>query len=401
MVMTLVRRTLSFSVARRIARRPHLAAVLALLLAGLSADPVRAQQPATFESEWAKLIVAAKQEGRLVASVGMVQDYQSVIDAFSEKFGIKVQSLGGSGSARVSRLLAERAAGRFTVDVFITSAAATTRRLEPIAALEDLPALMIHPEVTDTSKWYLNRHWYMDSADTKTIFTFNVRAQNTWVFWYNSDKLSAVDVASLKTPKDFLDPKWRGMMADQGWGDPGRLGDMTEAYLGSDAGPEWVRRYLTEMNVAFTNDMRLEETWLVRGRNPLTWGEGNIGNMLRDLQAKGLPIKEVRLPRETGSLEARGSCCITVLRNAPNPNAAKLFLNWFLSREGQTYLHNIEPPRSFTSMREDIPPGHTSEEIRRIPGMTYHFRDFDPKYRESEDAIRDFILKAYQDGQRR
>jgi ABC-type Fe3+ transport system substrate-binding protein len=375
------------------------ASPLLVILAALQIGTARADDDTRFSEEWSALAAAAKSEGRLVASVGMVQDYQRVLDAFGKKFGITVQALGGSGSARVSRILAERSAGKYTVDVAMLSAASTTRRLEPATALAEIPALMMHPEVTDTSRWYLNRHWYMDSADTKTIFAFNVRASSTWVFWYNTEKLTEADIASLKTPMDFLDPKWRGMMADQSWGDPGRLGDMQEAYLASDAGPTWVKRYLTEMNVAFTSDMRLEETWLVKGRNPLKWNEGNIGNILRDLHAKGLPIKDVRLPRETGVLEARGSCCITVLRNAPHPNAAKLFLNWFLSREGQTELHNIDPPRSFTSLREDVAPGNTSEDVRRVPGMTYVFRDFDPRYREEEQSIRDFILNAYREAQ--
>lgn len=371
-----------------------------LIAIAVALQPCAAQTSnGAFAEKWDALAASAKSEGRLVASVGMTQDYQRVLDAFTKKFGIPIQALGGSGSARVSRILAERTAGKYTVDVAMLSAASTTRRLEPAAALSDLPSLMMHPEVTDTSHWYLNQHWYMDSAETKTILAFNVRASSTWVFWYNKDKLTAADVASLKTPMDFLDPKWRGMMADQSWNDPGRLGDMTEAYLASDAGPTWVKRYLTEMNVAFTSDMRLEETWLLKGRNPLKWNEGNIGNVLRDLHAKGLPIQDVRLPRETGVLEARGSCCITVLNNAPHPHAAKLFLNWFLSREGQTELHNIDPPRSFTSLREDIPPGNTSGDVRRVPGMRYVFRDFDPNYREQESTIRDFILNAYREGQ--
>ena len=377
------------------------AIVAAAFLAIFPIAAARAQTDTSFESRWTALIDAAKKEGRLAASVSTVPEYQSIFDAFTAKFGIRVQAVGGSASARVSRILAERVAGRYTVDIAMLSAASSTRRLEPAAALTDLPALIIHPEVTDTSKWYLNRHWYMDSADTKTIFTFNARALNTWVFWYNSEKLSVADIASIKTPADFLNPRWYGKMADQSWADPGRLGDMMEAYLGSDVGPEWVRKYLTGMGVSFTSDKRLEEAWIVRGRNPLKWGEGNIGNNLRDLQEKGLPIKEMRLPRETGILEARGSCCVTIFRNAPNPHAAQLFLNWFLSREGQILLHEVDPPRAYMSLREDIPPGNTQEETRRVAGMVYHFRDFDPQYRESEESIREFILKAYQDGQSR
>jgi hypothetical protein len=226
-----------------------------------------------------------------------------------------------------------------------------------------------------------------------------VFANSSWKFWYNTEKLSTEDISSLKTPNDFLDPKWRRMMADQSWGDPGRMGGMLEAYFAPDAGPNWVRKYLSEMNVSFTSEPRLEETWLVRGRNPLKWDEGNIHDALLSLHGT-MPIAQILFPRQQGVLDARGSeCCIVVFKDSPNPNAAKLFLNWFLTKEGQTYVHEIKPARRYTSLREDIPPLNTIESSRREPGREYTFRDFDGNYLSHEDEARKFILKAYQDGQ--
>lgn len=381
--------------------RAMLAAVTLVLPMAL-APPAAAQSDGNFEKAWAELIAAAKKEGKVAVSIGAIPDYNPVFEAFTAKFGIPVQTQGGSGSARASRILAERSANRYTVDVGFLSVAATTRRLEPAGALNDFASLLIHPEVTDKSKWYLGRHWYPDEGKTEQTFAFAVRALSKWQFWYNTEKLSDKDIATLKTPMDFLNPKWKGMMADQSWGDAGRLGDMLEVYFAPDAGPEWIRRYLTEMDIAFTSDRRLEETWLVRGRNPLKWHEGNIGDAMRDLAAKGLPIKVVHLDRAQGGLEARGSeCCITVFKNAPNPNAAKLFANWFLTREGQILLHDIKPGRPYTSLREDIPPGNTEPEMRRIPGLDYSFRDFDPHYIANEDKAREFILQAFKDGQKK
>jgi ABC-type Fe3+ transport system substrate-binding protein len=364
--------------------------------------PASAQSGANFDKQWADLIAAAKKEGKVTISIGAIPDYNPVFAVFTEKFGIQVQTQGGSGSARASRILAERKADRYTVDVGFLSVAATTRRLEPAGALADFPSLLIHPEVTDTSKWYGGKHWYPDERKTQTIFGFAVRALSKWQFWYNTEKLSEQDIAGLKTPNDFLDPKWKGKMADQSWSDPGRLGDMLEVYFAPDAGPDWIRKYLTEMNVSFTSDRRLEETWLVRGRNPLKWHEGNIGDAMRELAAKGIPIKVVHLPRQQGGLELRGSeCCVTVFKNAPDPNAAKLFVNWFLSREGQTLVHAIKPGRPYTSLREDIPPGNTEPEMRRIPGMQYSFRDFDPDYLAQEEKAREFILQTFKEGQQK
>jgi iron(III) transport system substrate-binding protein len=322
-----------------------------------------------------------------------------VLNAFTQKFGVRVQTDGGSGSARATRVLAELKAGKHALDIGSFSAASTTRRLGPAGALAEIPPLLIHPDVLDTSKWYSNRHWYLDTGNTKTVFNYTVRANNVWVFWYNTQKLTKEDVASLKTPWDFLDPKWKGAMADQSWGDPGRMGGMLEAYFAPDAGPDWVRKYLTEMNVAFTSDPRLEETWLVRGRNPLKWDEGDINDALRSLHGV-MPIAEVMLPRQQGVLDARSSeCCMVVFKDAPNPNAAKLFLNWFLTKEGQTYVHAIKPARRYTSLREDVAPLNTVESARREPGRNYSFRDFDSNYLSKEDEARNFILKAYQDGQ--
>ena len=391
-----------YGIIRNWSKTAALAVVVVLALPIAFAVPVAAQSTANFDKEWADLIAAAKKEGKVVISIGAIPDYNPVFEVFTAKFGIPVQSLGGSGSARANRILAERSAGRYTVDVGFLSVAATTRRLEPAGAFTDFESLLIHAEVTDKSKWYGGQHWYPDEGKTQTIFAFAVRALSSWQFWYNTDKLKEKDIEGLKTPSDFLDPKWKGMMADQSWSDPGRLGDMLEVYFAPDAGPQWIHKYLTEMNVAFTSDRRLEETWLVRGRNPLKWHEGNIGDAMRDLAAKGLPIKVVHLPRQQGGLEARGSeCCITVFKNAPNPNAARLFANWFLTREGQTLVHNIKPGRPYTSLREDIPPGNTEPETRRIPGLQYSFRDFDPDYLAQQDKARDFILQAFQEGQQK
>ena len=55
---------------------------------------------------------------------------------------------------------------------------------------------------------------------------------------------------------------------------------------------------------------------------------------LEGFMTANLPIKE--LPRlKEGLPSSNGSGVIGVVKNAPHPNAAKLFVNWLLSREGQ------------------------------------------------------------------
>jgi hypothetical protein len=186
-------------------------------------------------------------------------------------------------------------------------------------------------------------------------------------------------------------------MAGRAWSDPGRLGGMLDMYFAPDAGPEWIRRYFKEMDVTFTSSSRLEEAWLIRGSKPLKWKEGDIGEVLRKYQGK-FPVKPVDLPRKQGKLESRGSeCCIAILANAPHPNAAKLFVNWFLTHDVQAMTNMALPPQAQTSLREDnIPPGNTPKVYRRVPGKNYWFRDFDDTYIAREKEARKFILANYQ-----
>lgn len=357
-----------------------------------------AQASADFQAKWDELAAAAKKEGTLVLSTSALPDFQPIFDEFTKRFGIRIQTDGGSGSARATRILAERSAGRFTVDVGLMSVAANTRRMEPAEALEELPPLLFHPDVTDTSKWYKNRHWYVNlkDNDAKTTFVYQARANSSWRFWYNTSKLKKEDVASLKSPMDFLDPKWKGKMADRAWGDPGRLGGMLEMYFAPDAGPKWIDKYFNEMDMVFTSDPRLEESWFVRGSKPLKWDEGDIADSLHKYRGK-FPIEMVEFPRKQGNMESRGSeCCITVLKNAPHPNAAKLFVNWFLTKEVQTMAHNTKPSPRWTSLREDVPPGNTDPHHRRIPGQDYVYRDFDKDYKSKQKEAREFILKSFE-----
>jgi hypothetical protein len=79
-------------------------------------------------------------------------------------------------------------------------------------------------------------------------------------------------------------------------------------------------------------------------------------------------------------LRAGGS--ISLIKGAPHPNAAKVFINWFLSRRGQIALQSHEdlygevPPNS---RRIDIPKDMLPPSSRLVEGRRY--LDFtDPKY---------------------
>jgi hypothetical protein len=82
----------------------------------------------------------------------------------------------------------------------------------------------------------------------------------------------------------------------------------------------------------------------------------------------------------------RGSAsAITLVTKAPNPNAAKVFINWFLSRRGQKIYQESHGDRD--SMRVDIPKDEVPVSQRRVSGKKY-FSVEGPEYMDVKPALK-------------
>ena len=375
----------------------QLAALGALLV--LFLPMARGASPSSqFEKEWAKLVIAAQQEARVLIAAGgsPSREYRSVAELFQKKFDIPVSLSTGSGAASVDRVLAERNAGKYTVDLGLTSVAGTRTRLIPAKALDPLPPLLIHPEVLDKSSWFGGRHWYADPEEERFSFLYAAEPTETFDFWYNTSAISKNELETIKSPADLLDPKWIGKITSRTWGDRGRIGEMQNLYFQPDVGIAWIRAFFNQADAKFSDDVRIRESWVVGGSVPIAFSDGDIDRELTKLEKAGMPIAKRSIPFKLPFLTAGGSgCCIQVYNRAPHANAAKLFLNWFLSREGQTAMHQITPGISRQSLREDIPPGNVAPPYRRVPGKQYIFRDADPKYVAQDKEQRDAIIEAW------
>ncbi|MCH7522058.1 MAG: hypothetical protein IIB42_10225, partial [Candidatus Marinimicrobia bacterium] len=182
--------------------------------------------------------------------------------------------------------------------------------------------------------------------------------------------------------------------------DPSGIRQMIDAWQSPDRGPDRVRKYLLDAGVIFSADRRILETWLVKGRYSIRAVSGAEEDLLM-LAEKGLPIKQLRLPKTVGILRASGSgCCISAFANAPHPNAAKLFANWFLTKEGQTTIHTTIPNLSRASLRTDIPWGQVVKSQRRTAGKKYAYPDADPKSGDRNKEIQDKVRKIWASRQR-
>jgi ABC-type glycerol-3-phosphate transport system substrate-binding protein len=84
--------------------------------------------------------------------------------------------------------------------------------------------------------------------------------------------------------------------------------------------------------------------------------------------------------KEGGSSSAAGGT-LGITNRAPHPNAAKLFVNWFLSREGQTALQKYGRPDAHNSRRIDIPKDDVDAYNRLDEGKKY-FDLAKPEYQD-------------------
>ncbi len=358
-----------------------------------AADPTKSASG----KEWDSLVRAARKEGKLVVAAGgqPSREYRPTFNAFSKKFGVTVQVSSGSATDTLNRVFAERRAGLFNVDIGLLSVRSSNVRLIPAGAVVPLPPLIINPEVRDQSKWHNSRHWYGDAG--QRVFIYDASVSRSDDFWYNTDKISKKAATTIKGPRDFFDSKWKGKIASLGMGDPSGLRSMVLLWLDPSAGEEWVKRWLTSKWVRFVNDRRQVETWLTGGSSPLNFPTADARSFRR-LSRRGLPIKEALIPRATPALAATGSgCCITVFAKRPHPSAAKLFLNWFLSKEGQTLHHRRVTDIDRQSLRDDIPMGNVQKEEQRPPeAKDFNFPDADPAFWVKAVKVNQEILEIWQ-----
>jgi iron(III) transport system substrate-binding protein len=382
-----------------------LAAILAIAPAAFAATPAATktapQSSANFEAEWSKLAAAAQQEGTLsIASGGAPsRQYRPVVDVFSKKFNLKIEVSTGNATDTVNRVLAERKAGKYTMDVALISSRENQQRLVPSESLVPLTPLLFHPDVLDMSVWYKKRHMYTDKFGKFTLI-YHAGLEDQYEAWYNSDKIKEAEIATLTKQTDLFDAKWKGKIAGQGMGDPSGIRQMIDSYFEPDRGAEWVRRYLVNAGVTFTDDRRILETWLVNGRFPLHYIATGTEDYVA-LARKGLPIKPHYMIKKQGVLRASGSgCCISAFANAPHPNAAKLFINWFLTKEGQTLTHTLIPNLDRASLRNDVPFGEVLPQQRRGFGKEYAFPDADPAMGEKQEEIQKWVFKLWESKQR-
>jgi iron(III) transport system substrate-binding protein len=335
-------------------------------------DAIGAEAKPAGDGEWAKAVGGAKKEGKLGLFLYQRGNIESVAGAFEKQFPeIQVTVASVPAAETGPRVMAERRAGKFLWDVCICGPTTPFAVLYAAKALDSVKSALLLPEVLDESKWWGGKHHYMD-PDGQHIFVFlgSVEMPNVY---YNT---KLVDPKEFHSYWNLVDAKWRGKILARDPRQPGRqrVGARILYHI-PELGPAFLTQLFTEMGVTFSRDDRQAMDWLAVGKFPLCLFCGDI----ETVRPQSLPVEELNTYKwkDSPTINSGSNGTVTLLNNAPHPNAAKVFINWLLSREGQASFQKImnTPDLVMESMRQDIGKDPIPPEKRRAAGVKYILMD--------------------------
>ena len=252
-----------------------------------------AEATTAWRSEWEKTIKAAEEEGTVV--IYMTQSLEPVFrDSFQKKFPkIKVTAVTGRGPEISQRVMSERRAEKFAVDLYI-SGSTSPRIFHRAKILEPIKPLLTLPEVVDTSGWYEGKHHYND-PENRYIFVFEGTPRSGDITF----NTKVVNPAEIKSYWDLLAPKWKGKIVTV---DPFLPGPISAAqiffYKHADLGPEFVRRLYadTEITILRSNEQLMD--WLSVGKYAFGIGvrdvrQGNFAGYAAYAIFAGIPKRRI------------------------------------------------------------------------------------------------------------
>jgi iron(III) transport system substrate-binding protein len=336
-----------------------------------------------WKREWEKMLAAARAEGQVTV---YASTYERVLGAFKTEYPeIKVTSVGGRSSEVAARVAAERRAGKFLADVIAVGSNTAFNVLYRAKALDPLKPTLILPEVLDPSKWLGGEYPFVD-PERQYVFVYLSNPSS--VFDYNS---KLVNPSEFKSYWDVLNLKWQGKIVSLTPTSTTMGSTLQFLYYHPELGQDYLKKLFGSMEATFSADPRQMLDWLAQGNYAICLGCRN--NEIARAKKQGLPVGTLDTSawKEGGRISLSGS--LSLANKAPHPNAAKVFINWYLSRKGQIAVQKEgTSDDAVNSRRIDIPKDDVDPANRLIEGRRY----FDVSRPEWQDLtpVFDFVKKV-------
>lgn len=278
---------------------------------------------------WDEILAAAAAEGELIVSVhrgGGYEEWCREVVAVMATYSVTANCTASSPSDWVGRVIAEQQAGQHLWDVGVMATGNIQAALlpadgaQPLRPWFDLLGEVGEDGLLDEANW---DGGLVFSDDSDRVFL------NEYVLsggaYVNGDVMGP----GLQ-PEALSESALEGRIVSR---DPTNVngGSMSLGWFSAQDkfGEAYVDTIINDQNMVFVESPSLMLEWVADGRASVGFG-ANIDD-LRKLQGAGL-AQNVYQTDWAQFVIAYGAI---VLPNNPNPNATAVFLNWFLSQEGQ------------------------------------------------------------------
>ncbi|MBI4289225.1 MAG: extracellular solute-binding protein [Chloroflexi bacterium] len=274
------------------------------------------------DAAWNKVVEAAKKEGKLNFYNWYFTEGRggrALQQAFESKYGIKLDAIQGRGAEFTERLKTEKRIGQMVADVVEGS----SLHLENMRLAGLLTPTTDIPVMREKDAWHMAPNFHNKEANY-------LNYQRMFLTMFMNTNL----VKPGEEPKgltDLLDPKWKGKLLIS---DPvvSEIASRFVLYIQQKRLPDDFPARLGRQELLFdpsTPGVALK----------LAQGNASIAVLLATLDvsnlvAEGAPLR-VLDTKEGVMVDALS---MGAVNNGPHPNAAKVFLNYILSPDGQKLI---------------------------------------------------------------
>lgn len=312
---------------------------------GTAAAPSKPEAKAAWEKEWQNsLDQAAKEKKVAIYSLWNTETRVALTKEFKSRHGIELEFTPfGRGTELLARVKAENRAGLYLADIFGAGGPTLLTVMKPEGVVGEIGGLLVLPEVLDGKYWPGGKILFSDKERSAVAMT--VSAQRFMV--YNTGQIKEGELTSYK---DVLKPQYKGKIA---------LNDPTVTGAGNaffshlahniwsvEEASDFIRKLIVEQEAVVIRDNRLHVESVAHGKYAIGLG-ARVGTVAQFLAIRA-PIAPVML-KEVFISHADG--VVGVPRIIARPGAARVFVNWLLSQEGQSvFAKNTGNP----SLRLDV-----------------------------------------------
>ncbi|MEN3375181.1 MAG: iron(III) transport system substrate-binding protein [Hyphomicrobiales bacterium] len=268
-----------------------------------------------------ELIEAAKKEGKLVFySANVAESETPIMNAFNKRFPfVKIEFLRAPGGQLITRVKTEAAAGKLLADVIDHSDRALMLEINdlfqdyaPPNGADYLPETLVSPKL-----------W--------------PRSTVVWSIAYNSEVLKNPP----KTWADLTKPEYKGKQIGEVIAPSGGTTWTRAMFERQVLGEDYWQKQAATQPVLYPSNAPTSDA-LVRGEISMA---PILYNAVFPKLREGAPVKAFFAPEGAPMIPFAAG----IPKTAAHPNAAKLFMNWCLSEEGQAAM--IKEVGNLTSLK--------------------------------------------------